>query len=252
MQEWKDLLLRGFEDPALQKYGDAFHRQEKSVAAMAAELRTMVTDPEALAVIDEFAAQHRTMGEKYDAALKVFQEGKGENPRAADAMVKDQDRAPTDLIDKLVTLLANRAEIHFRAMRNESVWVALVIVLLLAASVTVSAFVMRRINALLARSVTALTAGTEQVYSAATQVSSASQSLARATSENAASLEETSASTEAGHCRDAPKRGGRPGVLEADGSSAGDWQRPTGGCGAACANDRCDQLLQPGDIQDPE
>jgi methyl-accepting chemotaxis protein len=57
-------------------------------------------------------------------------------------------------------------------------------------------FVIRGLDAQLRRSVVELTEGSDQVSSAATEVSSSSQSLARDTSEQAAMIEETSASAE--------------------------------------------------------
>jgi methyl-accepting chemotaxis protein/methyl-accepting chemotaxis protein-1 (serine sensor receptor) len=56
-------------------------------------------------------------------------------------------------------------------------------------------FIVRGINTSMRQAVSALSAGAEQVASAASQVSSSSQSLAQGTSEQAASLEETSASS---------------------------------------------------------
>jgi CHASE3 domain sensor protein len=196
VQEWKDILLRGGEASALQKYGDAFHKQEKTVVALAAELRGTVADHEARAVIDQFTAAHQGMAGKYDEALKFFTEAKGQNQHAVDAMVKGQDRAPTDLIDKLVGLLAERNEQQRRWIRSESLLIGSFLLILLGMLAAVSVSMMRRTNATLARAVREISASAEQVSSAAAQVSSSSQALAQGTSEHVASLEETSASTQ--------------------------------------------------------
>ena len=195
VQEWKDILLRGCEISALQKYGDAFHSQEKSVVSQAAELRAAVEDEEARAVIDQFTAAHQAMAEKYEGSLKLFTEAQGQNQHAADAMVKGQDRAPTDLIDKLVGLLAQRNQQQRRSISNESFQIGFSMLILLGMLVAVSLLVMRRINVILARVVKEISASAGQVASAAAQVSSSSQALAQGAAEHAASLEETSAST---------------------------------------------------------
>ncbi|MFI5336159.1 MAG: methyl-accepting chemotaxis protein [Opitutales bacterium] len=62
--------------------------------------------------------------------------------------------------------------------------------------ITVSFFVVRRINRLLRTITESLASGSEQVATASNQVSSASQSLAEGSSEQAASLEEISSSLE--------------------------------------------------------
>lgn len=72
-------------------------------------------------------------------------------------------------------------------------------VILLAVGIAIGVvlvFIIRGLDAQLRQSVLELTEGSDQVASAATQVSSSSQSLARDTSEQAAMIEETSASAE--------------------------------------------------------
>lgn len=47
------MLLRGHEASALQKYSDAFHKDEKSVISVAQQLKGVVADSEARAVKEE-------------------------------------------------------------------------------------------------------------------------------------------------------------------------------------------------------
>jgi methyl-accepting chemotaxis protein len=196
VQEWKDILLRGSEESALRHYADAFHEQEKSVVAQAAQLRAAVADEEACAAIDRFTSAHRAMAEKYEAALRIFEEAKGGNQHAVDAMVAGQDRGPTDLIDQLVVLLNRHNEQLRRAVRNGSLLLASVIPLLIAALAAVSLAVLRRVNGVLRHAAMEIGTTAEQVASAAAQVASSTQALAAGASEQAASLEETSATME--------------------------------------------------------
>lgn len=75
-------------------------------------------------------------------------------------------------------------------------WLMMVLLSIGIAIGVVLVFIIRGLDTQLRQSVLELTEGSDQVASAATQVSSSSQSLARDTSEQAAMIEETSASAE--------------------------------------------------------
>ncbi|CCK82276.1 methyl-accepting chemotaxis sensory transducer [Desulfobacula toluolica Tol2] len=77
------------------------------------------------------------------------------------------------------------------------VWmIGLVSILVIAAVIIMSIFIVKNLSQTLSRVIAGLSSSTEQVASAAGQVSSSSQSLAEGSSEQAASIEETSASME--------------------------------------------------------
>ena len=88
------------------------------MTALAEELRVMVAYEAGQALIEQFTAAHQAMAEKYEAALKIFTDAKGQNTDPADAMVSAQHGGPTNPIDKLVTLLANRSQQRHRSTRS--------------------------------------------------------------------------------------------------------------------------------------
>jgi len=198
VQEWKDILLRGHDPAALAKYTKAFHQQEEKVGGLANELKRAAEDPETQSLLSNFARAHAQMSESYGRALSAFTIAKGQNPYEADAMVKGQDRAPTDLIDKIaareVALVHSRMAAENDAVARERRLVVLVLVTGLLAVAAISIAVVRRMNGSLRRTVLALTEGSHQVAAAASEVSSSGQALAQATSQQAASLQETSSS----------------------------------------------------------
>jgi methyl-accepting chemotaxis protein len=200
VQEWKDVLLRGSDPDSLAKYTDAFHDRERTVSAAAADLQKTVTDPEVKALLSDFEQVHVTMGRTYEKALTAFAAAKGRNQQEADGMVKGQDRAPTDLIDKIVIRLSahtqSLAASQKEAVDRERSWITMMLLVCFAAIGMIAWMVVRGVNGSLRRAVTGLTEGAAQITSAAAQVSSAAQSLAQGTSEQAASLEETSASSQ--------------------------------------------------------
>jgi len=102
VQEWKNILLRGSDAEQLEKYRTAFGASSKTVDAVVDSLRTLASkDAEAAKLATEFLEAHEAMNVKYNAVLQEFAAGGGANFAAADAGVKGQDRAPTELLTKL-------------------------------------------------------------------------------------------------------------------------------------------------------
>lgn len=110
VQEWKNVLLRGHDPNELEKYRTAFHREETAVRQAAADLRKTVTHPEVQTMLDEFMQTHKKMAASYATAMQAFAASEGKHPAVADKMVKGQDRAPTDLIDKIVEHLQQHVD----------------------------------------------------------------------------------------------------------------------------------------------
>lgn len=196
VQEWKDTLLRGHDPDAFRSYSSAFHSESDTIEQLAHQLREKIDDADARQLLDQFMNAHRMMMTKYDAALAAFQASGGADFASADAMVKGQDRAPTDLIDHIVDSLSQEAR-EKRAGITNSLWIfGLSVFVAFAALLAISVWVVTTINASLSRITGLLSESAVQVSSASKQVSAAGASLAQGTTEQAASLQETSASTE--------------------------------------------------------
>src|SRR5687768_10790491 len=105
VQEWKNLLLRGFKFEDFQKYEKAFKTEEAETKKLAQALLQDVTDPESRRQLQEFLAAHDKMGQGYATAIQAFSKSNGAAFTEADALVKGQDRAPTDALDKLAARL---------------------------------------------------------------------------------------------------------------------------------------------------
>jgi methyl-accepting chemotaxis protein len=200
VQEWKNVLLRGADAAQLAKYRKGFTEEEMAVRTQATELRAAVKDREAVQLLDTFLEAHKAMGAKYATALDAFAAAGGTDPGGADGAVKGQDRAPTDLIDKLVDRL--RAVVNDRrtaeqAAVTQRIWItAIVLAVVFAGLVGVTVIGTRAIVLPLERVMLALDEGAGQTTAAATQVASSAQTLSQGATEQAASLEETSASLE--------------------------------------------------------
>jgi methyl-accepting chemotaxis protein len=102
VQEWKNTLLRGADAEQLKKYSDSFHAEEAKVQTAAQDIIDRTEDPTVKTKTEEFLASHQAMGASYQKALDFFVASKGKDVKGADAIVKGQDRAPSDLLTQLV------------------------------------------------------------------------------------------------------------------------------------------------------
>ena len=200
VQAWKDVLIRGSDPAKLQKYSDEFRTESGNVKAMAQKLESEIPDTEIHGLIANFEQAHNDLGEKYAAGLQAFIQSKGLDVKGTDGLVAGQDRAPTDLVDKIVELAVRRTNAQ-RASLAETVareiWqLTVAMIVAFAAIGCLAFFTTRKISGALQQAIRELSEGAEQVAAAAQQVSTSSQALAQGSSQQAASLEETSASSE--------------------------------------------------------
>jgi len=108
VQEWKDVLLRGY-DPALRdKYWNAFVAKERETQADARKLADAVTIPKARELLGRFVAAHRQMGTRYREGFEAFKSG-GFDPKAGDLAVRGIDRAPTQLLEEAAQVIQEAA-----------------------------------------------------------------------------------------------------------------------------------------------
>lgn len=109
VQEWKDILLRGHDAGDLAKYTRQFRDKQAKVRAEAASLAQEIGDEEAGRALNAFLVAHDELGGKYEKALDVYL--RGFDFKAADKVVRGQDRAPTDLFDQVVARLDARVQL---------------------------------------------------------------------------------------------------------------------------------------------
>jgi methyl-accepting chemotaxis protein len=126
MQEWKNVLLRGYKTEAREKYAAAFREEAATVRATLDSLHADVAgDSVARALVAQFAVAHDSLLTKYGAALDVFAAGGGLDAVSADSSVKGRDRAPSELLGKLADhisaqVIAQVRSQHERAARERA------------------------------------------------------------------------------------------------------------------------------------
>ena len=119
VQEWKDVLLRGHTPKDLATYTQHFHDKEAAVLNGARALSTSVHDEQARQLLLQFVSADETMSAKYQQAYDVYVAGHADY-KAADKLVRGQDRAPTDLFDKVVQRLEARVQSTIAAQQQSA------------------------------------------------------------------------------------------------------------------------------------
>ncbi|MBL8480723.1 MAG: methyl-accepting chemotaxis protein [Rhodocyclaceae bacterium] len=109
VQEWKNVLLRGADAAAREKYWKAFETEERLVQEGAAALAPKLMDAQARQLLEKFSAAHLTLGAAYRKGFAAFQEA-GFDHHAGDRAVKGIDREPTELLTSLSRAASDSAQ----------------------------------------------------------------------------------------------------------------------------------------------
>jgi methyl-accepting chemotaxis protein len=121
VQEWKNVLLRGFDPAMFARYLEGFGEEEAAVRADLQRLRRMEMADAGLQMgIDSLLAVHGVLGERYREALAQYD---GDDPRAhrrVDAAVRGIDRAPTDAMDSLVVRIQRAGQARLAETEDRS------------------------------------------------------------------------------------------------------------------------------------
>jgi len=117
VQEWKDILLRGHNPADLATYTKQFHDEEERVRAGATALANEVQDAQTKQLLEQFLAAHQVLSQKYEEAYETYLAGNADF-KAADKIVRGQDRPPTDLFDRVVQRLDTLVQESVQAQTN--------------------------------------------------------------------------------------------------------------------------------------
>jgi methyl-accepting chemotaxis protein len=139
VQEWKNVLLRGRDQAALDKHWAAFEQFEKETQSAIREARSGTSNEEIRSKLEAFAAAHKLTGERYRRGLAEFKAAKMD-PQVGDNAVQGIDRGPTqalaELVDKADAMAAKDVlQAVTTAERTYRVAVAVIILAMLAACV---------------------------------------------------------------------------------------------------------------------
>jgi methyl-accepting chemotaxis protein len=109
VQEWKNVLLRGSDPAALDKYWNGFVKEETEVRESGQAALKVLSSEKSKELVKGFLAAHEEMGKKYRAGLEIYKSA-GHDSAKGDAAVKGMDRAPTELLEQAVALTRKEAK----------------------------------------------------------------------------------------------------------------------------------------------
>ena len=120
VDEWKNLLLRGYDEVAYDRHLGRFTAEEKLVGTELERLRgQMLTGGMDTVRIDAAAKTHTELGDRYRTALKTFDKV-GRESFKVDEEVKEIDRALTDEIDRIVVDIQAHSSATITGLQEES------------------------------------------------------------------------------------------------------------------------------------
>ena len=120
VQEWKNILLRGQDPAAFDKYVKGFEEQERATQD---GLQRVLDLQRAEAAADtgsvkDLMREHQELGQKYRAALQHYQ-GNARGAHVVDSLVRGIDRVPTEGFDSVVAAVMTRAQEQLGALSRD-------------------------------------------------------------------------------------------------------------------------------------
>jgi methyl-accepting chemotaxis protein len=198
----RDMELRGSNhDPAgmEQRHSDAVAELNK-LNDLLAVIKPLLLTPGGRTVMESEQADAARLGETIERVYRTLKAGDVNGSLAiyrdeATPLLKELSDNADNWIGKQKIIVAGSME-EYRSMAAQADWLTGILLLLCFGIGSVGVVIVRQINSELRATVVSLNDGSEQIASAASQLSGSSQTLAQAASQQAASIEETSASTE--------------------------------------------------------
>lgn len=124
-REWKNTILRGADHRELEKYWNAFERNESQVADTMAAVLTRVQDGGLRTAIERFNEAHREMGQRYRAVLKEYRSFF--DITGADTDAAGLEAAPAEALAQIVASLERTIESErerITAAAPRAIWIS--------------------------------------------------------------------------------------------------------------------------------
>ncbi|OZG74232.1 methyl-accepting chemotaxis protein [Hahella sp. CCB-MM4] len=113
VQEWKNVLIRGFDSGQREKYWGRFVEREQSIQKNLNETLPQVKDPDVKSLLVKFQSSHQSMGQAYRKGYNDFVNANFD-PKVGDKAVAGIDREPTQT-------LQDAAEVYVEKSNNNIV-----------------------------------------------------------------------------------------------------------------------------------
>ena len=121
VQEWKDTLLRGYDNESFKKYYSQFTQEKVNVQGQLLKLKEdMVKQGMDTYSVDTLLNTHKDLYDKYNTAIKSYDPNNAESYRIVDKLVNGIDRKPTDDMDALVKEIQDKSKLETENMMNQA------------------------------------------------------------------------------------------------------------------------------------
>lgn len=122
VQEWKNTLLRGYNQESFNKYYGQFLQENKNVKEGLLSLKNhMLKLNLDVTLVDKAIHSHEELYKKYTEGIKSYNSKDPVSYRKVDNLVKGIDRAPTDNMDLIVKTIQEKANSEMEKNMNESI-----------------------------------------------------------------------------------------------------------------------------------
>lgn len=123
VQEWKNVLLRGYDDGQRNKYWDQFQDQHDTVQSQGQALRERMAPGEARRQVGAFLDSHQRLLGQYEQGYQAFV-ASGYNPAAGDEAVAGIDREPSAQLDQAANTISEEVAVLTRNVEAGSIQVS--------------------------------------------------------------------------------------------------------------------------------
>ncbi|WP_020405712.1 methyl-accepting chemotaxis protein [Hahella ganghwensis] len=108
VQEWKNVLLRGYDSGQREKYWGRFIEREQEIQQNLKATLPQVTDPEVKSLLQKFQTSHQTMGQAYRKGYNDFVNANFDS-KVGDKAVSGIDREPTKTLQDAAEVYVEKA-----------------------------------------------------------------------------------------------------------------------------------------------
>lgn len=119
VQEWKNVLLRGYEDNRRERYWNQFEAQHNKIQKRGRILLETMSPGPIQAQLNDFLESHRTLYREYQRGYSAFVDS-GYEPSAGDDAVTGIDREPSRLLDEAARAIGEQVSHHSRQVKADS------------------------------------------------------------------------------------------------------------------------------------
>ncbi|WP_100656397.1 methyl-accepting chemotaxis protein [Alteromonas flava] len=147
VQEWKNVLLRGYKTEDREKYWARFKQKESNIQAALQRMQgSAAISEESKQTIAKFLTAHATMATEYRRGYQKFIDS-GYDSKVGDAAVRGIDREPAKLLSDLKSKIASRAGADVAELQSQTRSTLLLLVLaIMAISILTVFYVIRRLR----------------------------------------------------------------------------------------------------------